>query len=115
MLQELLKRMQRITETQFTHPSMVSGDDDTNTQIVPTPELHLLTGPVNNLYEALSKVWNESVTWLSFCNKKKTEYQGASFTGNDSRKLLKSQMSFTKHVQKNSRIMLTPSTCPMKW
>ena len=56
---------------------------------VPPPELHLLIGPVNTLYDALNKVWSESESWLSKCNVKKTEYHGGSFAGNDSRKLLK--------------------------
>ena len=43
------------------HPSMVSGNIEIPIlEIVPPPELHLLIGPVNTLYEALSKVWSES-------------------------------------------------------
>ena len=57
-------------------------------EIVPPPELNLLIGPVNTLFEALSKVWSESEKWLSLCNVKKNEYHGGSFAGNDSRKLL---------------------------
>ena len=72
------------------HPSMVTADKETPILlIVPPPELHLLIGPVNTLYDALNKEWPESERWLKICNVKKTEYHGGSFVGNESRKLLK--------------------------
>ena len=72
------------------HPSMVTGIDDTPIlHIVPPPELHLLIGPVNTLYDSLNNIRSDSELCLSACNVKKTEYHGGSFAGNDSRKLLK--------------------------
>ena len=75
------------------HPTMFASDDiDESTLIlllVPPPELHLLIGPVNTLYEELSKVWVGSENWIKKINIKREEYHGGSFNGNDSRKLLK--------------------------
>ena len=86
------------------HPSLVTGNRETPIiLVVPPPELHLLIGPVNTLYDALNKVWSESESWLSKCNVKKTEYQGGSFAGNDSRKLLKHCDDLDEcYVQKSS-------------
>ena len=76
------------------HPPIISISDnfDDNTpviEVLPPPELHLLIGPVNTLYDGLEKVWPQSEDWLKICNVKKTDYHGGSFEGNDSRALLK--------------------------
>ena len=40
-------------------------DDSTSIiLLVPPPELHLLIGPVNILYEELSKVWEPCEQWI---------------------------------------------------
>ena len=57
--------------------------------MIPPPELHLLLGPVNHIYDEMNKVWPDSYRWLDACHVKKTEYQGGKFEGNDCRKLLK--------------------------
>ena len=57
--------------------------------IIPPPELHLLIGPVNKLYESLESKWPDSEEWLKVCNVKKEEYHGGKFAGNESRKLLR--------------------------
>lgn len=75
------------------HPNVfVTGDIDENTLIillVPPPELHLLIGPVNVLYDELSKVWPQCKQWIEQLHVKREDYHGGSFNGNDSRKLLK--------------------------
>ena len=58
-------------------------------QLIPPPELHLLIGPVNTIYEAMNKVWPVSDEWLARLNVKREEYHGGSFNGNESLKLLK--------------------------
>ena len=70
--------------------------------ILPPPEIHLLIGPVNMLYDALNNAWLESERWLQSCNVKKTVYHGRSFAGNDSMALLK-----------NSQILedISPESC----
>ena len=75
------------------HPPMLSDDDADLTpviQLIPLPELHLMTGPVNTMYKGLESVWPQSEEWLKACNVKKSEFHGGQFTGNDCRKLLKS-------------------------
>ena len=57
--------------------------------LLPPPELHLLIGPVNTIYDAMNKVWPGSEVWLKKVNVKREEYHGGSFNGNDSRMLLK--------------------------
>ena len=74
------------------HTPIFSADNDDMRPVItilPSPELHLLTGPVNTLYDALNNVRSESERWLQSCNVKKTDYHGGSFAGNDSRALLK--------------------------
>ena len=74
------------------HPPIISDNLDDSTLVIevfPPPELHLLIGPVNTLYDGLEKVWPRSEEWLNICNVKKTDYHGGKFEGNDSRKLLK--------------------------
>ena len=73
------------------HCSIIE-DIDENTpvfQVVPPPELHLMLGPVNHLYDEMSKVWPGSEAWLKACFVKKEEYHGGVYEGNDCRKLLK--------------------------
>ena len=56
-----------------THPPLIQGDDATPViHVIPPPELHLMLGPVNHLYNELSKVWAQSERWLNSCNVKKT-------------------------------------------
>ena len=71
-------------------PVMDNVDPDTPVlKIIPPPELHLMLGPVNHLYDELNKVWPESEEWLQACFVKRSEYHGGSFEGNDCRKLFK--------------------------
>ena len=71
---------------------IVSSNLDNNTpvtEVLPQPDLHLLIGPVNTLYDGLEKVWPRSEDWLNLCNVKKVEYHGGKFAGNNGRALLK--------------------------
>ena len=53
------------------------------------PELHLLLGQTNQLYDELNKVWSGSEEWLQSINVKKVDYHGGCFEGNDCHKILK--------------------------
>ena len=55
---------------------------------MPIPELHLLIGPVNTLYDDL-EVWLRSEDRLTLCNVKKVKFHGGKFEGSNSRELLK--------------------------
>ena len=57
--------------------------------VLPLPELHLHIGPVNTLYEEVSRRWDGIEEWINKLDVKREEYHGGSFNGNDSRKLLK--------------------------
>ena len=57
--------------------------------LVPPPELHLLLGPVNKLYDGLFKVWIPYKKCIKRLNIKREEYHGGSFNGNGSRKFFK--------------------------
>ena len=72
------------------HPTMFASSDifDESTPIIcvlPPPELHVLIGPVNTLYEELSSRWDGIEEWINKLNVKREEYHGGSFNGNDSR------------------------------
>ena len=73
------------------HLPLINIQDDTTPvlHIVPSPELHLMLGPVNTLFDEMSKVWPGSEEWLNGCHVKKSEYHGGQFEGNDCRKLLR--------------------------
>ena len=74
------------------HPPILCDNADNDTPVIallPRPELHLLIVPVNTMYDGMANVWSASEEWLSACNVKKTDYNGGSFAGNDSRTLLK--------------------------
>ena len=73
------------------HPSIIDIDD-MNTPVihkVPPPELHLLLGPKNHLYNELRKVWSGAEGWIQSFHVKKMDYHGGYFEGNDCRKILK--------------------------
>ena len=75
------------------HPNMFAGgviDESALTiLIVPPPELHLLMGPVNTMYDELCKTWAGCEEWIKRLHIKREEYHVGSFNGNDCRKLLK--------------------------
>ena len=48
-----------------------------------------MLGPVNTLFDEMSKVWPGSEEWLNGFHVKKSEYYGAQFEGNDCSKLFK--------------------------
>ena len=57
--------------------------------LIPPPELHLLLGPVNKMYDEMLMVWQQGEEWSDRLYIKREEYHGGQFNGNDSRKLLK--------------------------
>ena len=58
-------------------------------EVLSSPELHLVIGPVNTFYDSLEEVWPRSEDWLKLCYIKKVEYHGGKFEGNNSRALFK--------------------------
>ena len=72
------------------YPPLIKGDPETPViYAIPPPELHLMLGPVNQIYDELSNVWTDSNKWLQACHVKQTDYHGGKFEGNDCRKLLR--------------------------
>ena len=56
--------------------------------IIPPPELHLLLGTANILFNALLKVWPDATNWASNCHVGREAMHGGVFTGNSCMKLL---------------------------
>ncbi len=76
------------------HPNMFSGcgeidESTTIISLVPPPELHLLLGPVNKMFDEMLKIWPGAEEWSDKLFLKRAEYHGLQFDGNSSRKLLK--------------------------
>lgn len=73
------------------HPSIVSVSDSLTPiiQIIPPPELHLLSGPTATMYSGLEKEWNSAGLWLRKCHVERQLMHGGSFTGNNARTLLR--------------------------
>ena len=88
------------------HPSVFADNVDNSTLVVllvPPPELHLLLGPVNVLYDELTKVWPAvGESWSEKLHIKREEYHRGQFNGNDCRKLLKN-------------VQLLKDCCPEKY
>lgn len=57
--------------------------------LIPPPELHLLTGAVSTMFNHLCKVWPEAEKWAEKCNVQREAYFGGAFTGNSAQSLLK--------------------------
>lgn len=73
------------------HPSLVSHGRDKDTkviEVIPPPELHLLTGPVSTIYKAMTAEWKDSDKWLKASNIQQDGLHGGTFTGNSARALL---------------------------
>ena len=75
------------------HPNVFAStslnEDTPIILLCPPPQLHLLLGPLNVLYDELSKTWPQCEEWIKNLHIKREEYHGGAFNGNDSRKLLK--------------------------
>ena len=71
------------------HLPLINIQDDTTSVLHVVPELHLMLGHANTLFDEMSKVWPASGEWLHGCYVKKSEYHGGQFEGNDCKKLLK--------------------------
>ena len=74
----------------FFHPPILSGADDTLIlDILPPPELHLLLGIVNHIFQKMKSVWPNAEKWPTSLNMKLSPYHGGMFEGNDCGKLLR--------------------------
>ena len=85
------------------HLPMFDVEDKTKLvlELVPPPELHLLLGPVNTMFNGLESVCPESEAWLKACHIKRSEYHGGAFEGNECRKLLK-KVSLLRSITNNT-------------
>jgi len=70
-------------------PIFMGAADKKVIDIIPLPELHLMIGPVNTLFNALIKKWPEALQWADTCSVTREAIHGGSFTGNSCRKLLR--------------------------
>lgn len=72
-------------------PVFTSNEDKTFLQIIPPPELHLLLGVVNTLFDKLLAEFEDDATkWARLCNvQREITYGNSGFNGNSCKKLLK--------------------------
>jgi hypothetical protein len=84
------------------HPSIVKGSDTSITvlEVIPPPELHLFSGPVNTMYAGLAALWPGVSAWIEKCHVVREAMHGGSFTGNSCKMLL-------------SKVDLLQSMCPL--
>jgi hypothetical protein len=74
------------------HPSIVKVPDSSKKsvlEVIPSPQLHLLLGPVNTMYKALAARWEKVGDWLEAFHISREAIHGGSFTGNSCHTLLK--------------------------
>ncbi len=74
-------------------PLLLLDDTTLVLDIIPPPELHLLLGAFNHLYDGLEEDWKGASEWTKKCNVQKVAWRGRDgkghFQGNECRKLLK--------------------------
>lgn len=71
------------------HLPLLNGDpDDKVITLLPPPELHLLTGPVNTIFNSLMKEWPAAIGWAVKCHVQRDAIHGGSFNGNSCNELL---------------------------
>ena len=71
------------------HAPILFGEmEDNIIDVVPPPELHLLTGAVNTIYDHMAKEWPHCSCWSEACHVSKNPQHGGAFNGNACRKLL---------------------------
>ena len=94
------------------HTSIVKGrsPDSLLIEVIPPPELHLLTGPVNTLYKAMEKLWPNASQWLVACHVQRVAYHGGNFTGNSARTLLKN----VDRLQAMCPLQILPYVAPLR-
>lgn len=68
------------------------GDDPQTTilDIIPPPELHLMLGATNHIFDALNENWggNQAYNWGLKHNITRVDYHGGSLDGNNCKRLL---------------------------
>lgn len=85
------------------HMPIVKGHENKKIiDIFPPPELHLLLGPVNHIFNNMTKVWPDAVKWAAACHVERQAMHGGSFNGN-------SCMTLLNHVDILQQI--SPITC----
>jgi hypothetical protein len=72
------------------HPPLFTAqqEDTKILDLIPPPELHLMIGPVNTLFNSMAKVWPDALQWAENCHVIREAMHSGSFTGNSTRKLL---------------------------
>ena len=68
---------------------LIIKDDDENAIVnfIPPPELHLMMGAVNSIYDHMLKEWSEAAKWPDSCHLIRSTIPGGTFDGNSCRKL----------------------------
>jgi len=71
------------------HAPLLKGDADQRVvEVLPPPELHLLLGIVNKIYNEMFKVWDGASLWSKHCFVERSAIHGGSFDGNGCKRLL---------------------------
>jgi len=71
------------------HAPIIFGDKDSKIiDLIPPPELHLLSGTVNTLYDHMVKEWPGASIWPDMCHVMRNALHGGTFDGNSCKKLL---------------------------
>lgn len=85
------------------YPPLFDQDDATLLlSLIPPPELHLLLGVVNRIFDQLNKEWGEdrAYKWAQSQNIARLEYRGGSMAGNACKKVLEKTEELAKALPK---------------
>jgi hypothetical protein len=73
------------------HPPLIAGDDsDTILSKIPPPELHIMLGVTNKIFDELNCKWeeNKAYKWAEKRSIVRAHYHGGCLDGNSCKKLL---------------------------
>ena len=110
---EAFKASQSSTASDFMNchekPLLLQTDDTEVLDVIPPPELHLLLGAVNHLFQGMKRVWEVADSWPEYLHLKPAPYQGGHhFNGPACYKLLQNIDQLELIAQKTSSFEIQP-------
>ena len=92
------------------HEPILSGSDETEIlDVLAPPELHLLLGIVNHLFQGMKRIWNDASIWPQKLHISAAPYHGGeNFNGPACHKLLQSIDQLELLVQNSSAFQVQP-------
>ena len=99
----------------FEEPLIKGADEKSIFDVVPLPELHLMTGVVNHIFNALNDSWgeNRAYEWAKKYSISSDSHHGQGFKGPSARRLLKvaNELAVDKSLPRNLTVFAHALVC----